>query len=172
MAKLIFEPRVTKAGNVVPPCSFYPVLRVLVTEIGAALKDPNNAVRTIAMLAQYIAQLLQSRDKEELERSSPLKEKEKWVWLRFHYTRRDLKVLKQAVWSQVENPPPIGPAMREALSVVEQVLAELNSAYAQAIQPPDDGRKSPTVEALPDLDLPDEPSDGMPERVDYDEMFR
>jgi hypothetical protein len=171
MAKLIFEPRVTKAGNVVPPCTFYPLLLVLVREIGAALKDPNNAVRTIAMLAQYIAQLLQSRDKEELERSTPIKEKEKWVWLRLHYTRRDLKVLKQAVWSRVETSPPIGPAMREALSLVEQVIAELNSAYAQALQPPDDGKKQPTVEALPDLDLPDEPSDGLPMKVDYGQLI-
>ena len=144
MAKHSFEPRATKAGNIVPPCTFYALLLVLVREIGVALKAPDDAMRTIAMLGQYITKLLQNRHKEELERSTPIREKEKWVWLRFQYTRRDLKVLKHAVWSHVTSPPPLGPAMREALSVIDEVLDQLNAADAQAIPPPDDGRKPPT----------------------------
>jgi hypothetical protein len=171
VARLTFEPRTTQAGNEVPPCTFYALLVVLANAAADALQSPVDAVRIVAMAVQLVAERLPKRHKEELERSEPTAPSERWCRLRLRYTKRDLKVLRQAVWSQIAQPAPLGPAMRELLTTIDMVMTELNAAYERAL-PLGDEVERPKVEALPELDLPDDnESDGPPRNVNYDDVL-
>ena len=87
---------------------------------------------------------------------------------RMQFTRRDLKALEQVAWSLASQDPPLGPAMRDAISAIRMVLDELNAAMHRALPLGDEDAEGSTPAPLPDIDLPEtEVSRAMPLNVDY-----
>lgn len=142
-----------------PPSTFRTYLLLFVTTLGECMKSPEQSPFLVQRCGEKVGEDLKTRHREETDTSN--ERALKWAWYRLLWDRKNLRVLRQALYDQAySQPKPLGQALNDLAALVSTVIDEADAANERA--PQMNARKE---EELPNMDLPDRPSP--PKNVNY-----